>query len=353
MENAPEPIFETPQDIKVKENLLEYKEYKIKKDNSFIDILIGKEKENVVIRSLFYENKYNVNDLSLLTKILYNSIDESYEFIKNSLEENKVIIKNMSKTDMKIIILIYDLIKRKEKEIELNLKAQLKNEGYIISYLINKYFQIEQELNILKNENKKINEDNIKLKEENIKLINEIKIIRNDIYNLKSNINNINNINKMNNINNMNNNMNNMNNINNMNNNNINNIDIMNNINNMSNMNNMNNINNMEYGNMNPNYQQINYMLNDISDINPTNQKYGINSINLFFRTNYDSSIITINCFSKDKLSDVFEKYRDISKIYIKDYKFIFNSKNLNGNLTVSEAGLIDNSTIYVVKIKI
>ena len=151
MENAPEPIFETPQDIKVKENLLEYKEYKIKKDNSFIDILIGKEKENVVIRSLFYENKYNVNDLSLLTKILYNSIDESYEFIKNSLEENKVIIKNMSKTDMKIIILIYDLIKRKEKEIELNLKAQLKNEGYIINHLINKYFQIEQELNILKN----------------------------------------------------------------------------------------------------------------------------------------------------------------------------------------------------------
>ena len=151
MENAPEPIFETPQDIKVKENLLEYKEYKIKKDNSFIDILIGKEKENVVIRSLFYENKYNVNDLSLLTKILYNSIDESYEFIKSSFEENKVIIKNMSKTDMKIIILIYDLIKRKEKEIELNLKAQLKNEGYIINHLINKYFQIEQELNILKN----------------------------------------------------------------------------------------------------------------------------------------------------------------------------------------------------------
>ena len=57
-----------------------------------------------------------MNDLSKLTKIIYNSIDECYEFINNQFKENKVIIQNIKKELMNLIIITFDPNKRKKSK---------------------------------------------------------------------------------------------------------------------------------------------------------------------------------------------------------------------------------------------
>ena len=111
MEEAPVPIFSTPKELNSSENLLESKEYKIEKDNYNYDIVIGKTKDNIIIRCLYYELKFNNNDLSTLTKIVYNSLDDSYEFIKNSFEYKKILIKDITKAKIILVINTYDVFK--------------------------------------------------------------------------------------------------------------------------------------------------------------------------------------------------------------------------------------------------
>ena len=55
-----------------------------------------------------------------------------------------------------------------------------------------------------------------------------------------------------------------------------------------------------------------------------------------------------------EKISDTILKYREKSFNYDGNLKFIFNAKNLNNSsLTVKEAGLTNDSSIFVVKEKI
>ena len=63
---------------------------------------------------------------------------------------------------------------------------------------------------------------------------------------------------------------------------------------------------------------------------------------------------VYIDCFPNDIISSIIEKYKNKSNINEDDYKFfyIFNAKNLNQNLTVSEAGITNNSNIFVVRSK-
>ena len=61
---------------------------------------------------------FNENDLTILTHIKFNSIDEAYNFLIDLFEENRVIIQNIIiKKEMKLIIKI-----ELEKEFKLTLK---------------------------------------------------------------------------------------------------------------------------------------------------------------------------------------------------------------------------------------
>ena len=78
--------------------------------------------------------------------------------------------------------------------------------------------------------------------------------------------------------------------------------------------------------------------------------------INVIFRaagnqTN-NTEPIKIQCMPNDKVSDIIEKYKNKSGDRNPEKKFIFNAKMLSPNLTVSEAGIIDNSNIFVVSEK-
>ena len=58
---------------------------------------------------------------------------------------------------------------------------------------------------------------------------------------------------------------------------------------------------------------------------------------------------INIHCLKSDKVSDLIQRYRNISGDSDCSKKFIFNAKNLNEYLTVSETELSENAIIFVV----
>ena len=74
--------------------------------------------------------------------------------------------------------------------------------------------------------------------------------------------------------------------------------------------------------------------------------------ISIAFRKEGQNGPIYIQCNINEKVSDLIEKYRikcgdrDLSK------KFIFNAKFLNFSLTLEEAGLTNNSNVFVIKVK-
>ena len=57
------PYIETPDDFE--EDIISKEEYKIKYFSDYINIIIGKSKNNIIIRSEFYELKLHLKDLSL------------------------------------------------------------------------------------------------------------------------------------------------------------------------------------------------------------------------------------------------------------------------------------------------
>ena len=345
------PYIYTPNE---EEEILYKKEYKVLYNSDYINIIIEKTKKNIIIRSDYYEIKLNIENLSLLTKVIYKSIDESFEYINNIFIRNKFKIKEKNSKIIKLIIIIYDNIKGKDKEIELFLKENFDNKNFLIKELYNKFMKLEQEIIEEKKNNKIIKEENNKLKQENMNIKNEIETIKNnhnnDIFGIRMNITNITNqlyqlqrqINQF--------------------------IFQINQIQQKINLNSMNsNYNNnimmmMNNNDFNPMIQSNNNLIN-FSNFNPMNQysnqidnfKEVDNSITVNFRISGKNDIpptlITIQ--DNDSVSTLIDKYRNKENIYLKNVKFIFNAKQLPQHLTVKETGITNNANIFVVGIDI
>ena len=91
---------------------------------------------------------------------------------------------------------------------------------------------------------------------------------------------------------------------------------------------------------------QINNMLNSIG--NDNNQKI----IFVTFRASDIIAPVTVQCNPEEKVSDIIEKYRNKVNDYDDSKKFIFNAKSLNPSLSLVEAGIKNNSNIFVCRIK-
>ena len=336
MEETPIPLSDSLSELDIKEKLIKINEYIIKKNNISIDIILGKTTDNIIIRSFYYQFKFNQNDLSLITKVNYNSLDEAYQFIKNSFEQEKVFVKDITKSMIKLIINIYDIKKNKEKEIEICLKAKLINDGYIIYNLVNKYFELEQKINNIQKDNQKLIEENKNIKEENKKIIEKCNAINNENLKLKEENAKMKNeiLNKEI--------------LKSKENNNFKNVDIK-----PSNM--------MRIDNNNQNFFQQTNILNPQKNIsNNLNQKTNIKNeiinhnenenekFSVIFKTRGNNYICTILCCKNDKISDLIQKFRKKSGDFESIY-FFYNNKHLNESLTVNESGLIPNSFIICV----
>ena len=74
-------------------------------------------------------------------------------------------------------------------------------------------------------------------------------------------------------------------------------------------------------------------------------------SISVIFRNGRDNNCI-VQCRFNEIISDVIGRYRNMASDFSDTEKFIFNAKALNPGITVAEAGLDNNSNIFVVETK-
>ncbi len=135
-------------------NLDEYDEYYLIKENNIYKFIIETNQDELIIKHKYYYISMNYNDLSILTKRMFNSINDSYEYIMNIFEQNKVIIKEI-KYRKTITLLLKVYIYNIEKDIEIILLYNKENG-------LNKYNEFKDEIKNLKNEinvlRKEINE---------------------------------------------------------------------------------------------------------------------------------------------------------------------------------------------------
>ena len=59
---------------------------------------------------------------------------------------------------------------------------------------------------------------------------------------------------------------------------------------------------------------------------------------------------IKLQCKPDDKVSSIIEKYRNLSGDRDTSENFVFNGKNLDENLTLEKAGIMDKCYIFVYK---
>ena len=159
------------QDFQESENILDYQEYYLIKDNRIYKIIIGQNSIYIFIKCNKYMIRFNNEELSFLTKIKFENIDKAYEFLINIFEENKVYINKIIMN--KSIQLIF--INKKKMEI-------------ILNYDKRNFDLIINEINVLKinnNNNKELTLNHNK--ESYNKLLEQINKINNEIKDIKKN----------------------------------------------------------------------------------------------------------------------------------------------------------------------
>ena len=136
--------------------LIDTQEYFLINENIIYKLVIGKNGFEIFIKNRNYMFNFNENDLSILAKQKFNSIDEAYDFINYLFEENKACITSIVlNKEMKLLIKLDST-----KEIKLTLKYDKENSK--INENNNEYFI--NEINQLKNDIKDLQEENNALK---------------------------------------------------------------------------------------------------------------------------------------------------------------------------------------------
>ena len=131
------------------EELYEYQEFYLVKENNAFKIILEKSSNNIIIKCRNYEIQFNNRDLSILTKDDFKSIDDSYDFINSIFEENKVFIQEIVNNYFIKLILKID-INQKEKDFEIILLYNYKSEDFKFNDIKYNYNKLLDEVNNLK-----------------------------------------------------------------------------------------------------------------------------------------------------------------------------------------------------------
>ena len=140
-------LSETKDDI-----ILDKREFKLTKDDITYNISINKTDELLLIRCQCYETKLTINDLTKLTKIFLDKLNDGFKFITDIFENDKVIIEEVEKNKMiKLKFIIFDYAGR-ENLIEIELLYNRKNKEFEFEELSAKVESYEKEITNLKSE---------------------------------------------------------------------------------------------------------------------------------------------------------------------------------------------------------
>ena len=140
------------------QDILTYEKFYLIKENSAYKIIIGKLKNEILIKYKNYQIKVNNDDLSILFEPEIFTIDEAYQYIINIFEYNQAFIKDII-INKSIILLLKANIKNSKKDIEITLSYNL----------INHYLKENNEIKKLKDEIEKL-KDEIEILKEEIKI---------------------------------------------------------------------------------------------------------------------------------------------------------------------------------------
>ena len=316
----------TPNENKIEE-VIKRKEYKAIYLSEIYNIIIEKTNKNINIRSIYYQLKLDKEQMSALTNTIFNSIDETFEFIINIFNQNKYYITGITSNSLILRIQTYDIKKRKQKEIELYLNQNFEDKNYLIKELFNKYIKLEKDIIKIKNENKKLIGENDKLNKDNINLKMEIESIKNNQINgINMQIANISNIiyqiqQQI--------------------------IQIQNQINSLPMTMNMNQLNLNEQISVN-NIQDNNIQSKNNNNINVRFRWSGGYDIN----NNINTELMSIQCNSKESTKELIQKWRKKYNIYEKkNIQFIYNARALPEceHSSVEEFGIYNNAQISII----
>ncbi len=95
-------------------NFNEYDEYYLIKENNIYKFIIETKENELFIKHKHYSINMNKEELSVLTKYMFNTINDAYEYIINIFDDKKVVIKDIiNNKTISILLKIYILNKEK------------------------------------------------------------------------------------------------------------------------------------------------------------------------------------------------------------------------------------------------
>jgi len=291
------------------------KEYTLKKDDNYLTFLIRKTSDSILINSNYYEIKLNKDELSGLTNINFRNIDEAFNFLNNLFNQDCVKIKAIASDTIGLELRINNF---QNKRVDLCLSENLDNQYYLFKDLYQKQMNLSKELNFLK-------EDNFKLRQENMNIKNEFMLLKNNFINemdqIKNKISDL--INKITFIN-------------------------------QKNFSIEQLIKKGQQNIINYNQDQFKKMQQEMKFQNQRIEELDYllrgKSISVLFK-NPMGYTFPVNCYQKDLCSEMIKKYKNKDKDFCNDntLSFLFNGKNLELNLSLSEYGITNGSQIVVI----
>ena len=138
-------------ETKFLEDLIEYEEYYLIKDNKAYKIMIEKRKEEIIFKCKNYEAIINKYNLSILTKSMIHIFDNAYEIFVNLFEQNKVYIKSII-ANKSIRLSLKISVRNRQKEFDILLIYNKQNNFKILNELINNYTDLKYNINYLKSQ---------------------------------------------------------------------------------------------------------------------------------------------------------------------------------------------------------
>ena len=304
----------------------ETKEYQLKKDDNYYTFLIRQTNDKILINSNYYEISFNHAELSNLTRINFGNIDEAYIFLNNLFNKNFIQIKRITSDTIELELIINN---SQNQRVNLYLSENLNNQYYLFKDLYQKQIKLTKELNFLK-------EDNFKLRQENMHLNNDIISLKNNFINemdqikkqISSLINQINFINQK----------------------------FFSNNGQVKNIEkNVDQLIKVQQYNLQNNQDQFRaniqqQMMIQNQRIEELNFILRGNSISVLFK-NPNGVVFPVKCYEKELCSEMFKKYKNKDKDFSNDdnLSYLFNGKNLEENLKISQYGITNGSQIVVI----
>ena len=126
----------------------ENQEFYLIKDNIIYKFSVQRIEDKLEIKNNNYVAKFNISDLSKITKNKIDNISKGYKLLTKLFQENKVIIKSVIIN--KEIVLKMKVNDEKEKEIKLSYNYEYQD------YIINEIKKLKTDINNLKQENNKL-----------------------------------------------------------------------------------------------------------------------------------------------------------------------------------------------------